>query len=162
VCTGVEPLSVFNSPMGRPARTIPRAYRWDLRDAPPGPPMFSDKLDYPVQPTHLLQIDYETGPTSAQTFVIQTARDAGRWYVVAACPKPATVVEMEAAKKARAEQESKLSALVAGMSPELKRRVLDLLGQGQKIGAIRLYEREAGVDLTTAKGVVDRLAQEGR
>ena len=37
-----------------------------------------------------------------------------------------------------------------------------MMKQGQKIAAIRHYEREAGVDLTTAKDVVDRLIEPGR
>ena len=37
-----------------------------------------------------------------------------------------------------------------------------VLLQGQKVAAIRHYEREAGVDLTTAKDVVDRLIEQGR
>src|SRR3989454_6248569 len=55
-----------------------------------------------------------------------------------------------------------VQTLITGMPPALEQQVLDLVKQGQKIAAIRHYEREAGVDLTTAKDVVDRLIEPGR
>jgi len=161
VCANVEPVSFFNAPWA-PRRSVASTYRWTMSDAPAGPPMFSDKLDYPVRPTHLLQIDYETAPNTGQTLVLQAARDRTRWYVVAVCPKPETLVEMEAARKARGQHEAKVKAMAAGMSPALRQQVLDLVRQGQKIAAIRHYEREAGVDLTMARDVVDRLVEQGR
>jgi hypothetical protein len=161
VCAKVEPVSFFNAPWA-PRRLVGSTYRWTMSDAPAGPPMFSDKLDYPVRPTHLLQIDDETAPGTSQTLVLQAVRDGARWYVVAVCPKPETLVEMQAARKARGEHDAKVKAMAAGMSPALRQQVLDLVKQGQKIAAIRHYEHEAGVDPATAKDVVDRLIEQGR
>jgi hypothetical protein len=158
VCTDVEPMSFFSAPSA-PRRPVPPTYRWMINEAAPGPPMFSDKLDYPVRPTHLLQIDYETGPTAGQTLVLQVARSGARWYVIAVCPKPATLGEIGAAKKAEGERAQQVRARIDGMPPALRQAVLDLVKQGQRIAAIRHYEREAGVDLTMAKDVVDRLIE---
>ena len=161
VCAKVQPMTFFNAPFA-PRRAVPPTYTWKMFDAPSGAPMFSDKLDYPVRPTHLLQIDYETGPTAGQTLVLQAAREGERWYVVAVCPKPATLAEIETEKKARGAQTQKVQSLVAGMPPPLKQAVLDLAKQGRKIDAIRHYEREGGVDLATAKDVVELLISQPR
>ena len=92
---------------------------------------------------------------------MQTVRDAGRWYVTAFCPKPGTRAQIDAARAA-APRVAAAQAQRVQMPPALKQQVLDLVKQGQKIAAIRHYEREAGVDLTTAKDVVDRLIEPGR
>ena len=128
--------------------------------------MFSDRVGYPVRPSHLLHITYEARPNASTTLIVQTVRDAGRWYVTAFCPKPGTRAQIDAARAAAprvaAAQAQRVQALITGMPPALKQQVLDLVKQGQKIAAIRHYEREAGVDLTTAKDVVDRLIEPGR
>src|SRR5438128_7211563 len=86
--------------------------------------------------------------------------------VTAFCPKPGTRAQIDAARAAAprvaAAQAQRAQTLITGMPPALEQQVLDLVKQGQKIAAIRHYEREAGVDLTTAKDVVDRLIEPGR
>jgi len=145
---------------------VPPTYTWRMQEAPAGPPMFSDRVGYPVRPSHLLHITYEPRPNASTTLIVQTVRDAGRWYVTAFCPKPGTRAQIEAARAAAprlaAERAQQVRALVTGVPPALKQQLLDLVEQGQKIAAIRRYEREAGVDLTTAKEVVDRLIEQGR
>src|SRR6267142_4788438 len=68
VCAKVEPVSFFNAPWAQ-RRSVPPTYRWTMLDVPAGPLMFADKLDYPVRPTHLLQIDYETASNTGQALV---------------------------------------------------------------------------------------------
>src|SRR5207247_4082377 len=81
-------------------------------------------------------------------------------------PKPGTRAQIDAARAAAprvaAAQAQRVQTLITGMPPALEQQVLDLVKQGQKIAAIRHYEREAAVDLTTAKDVVDRLIDPGR
>src|SRR5216117_2081016 len=124
------------------------------------------RAGYPVRPSHLLHITYEARPNASTTLIVQTVRDAGRWYVTAFCPKPGTRAQIDAARAAAprvaAAQAQRVQTLITGMPPALEQQVLDLVKQGQKIAAIRHYEREAGVDLTTAKDVVDRLIEPGR
>jgi ribosomal protein L7/L12 len=145
---------------------VPPTYTWRMEEAPAGPPMFSDRVGYPVRPSHLLHITYETRPNASTTLIVQTVRDAERWYVTAFCPKPGTRAQIDAARAAAprvaAERAHQVQGLITGMPPALKQQILDLVKQGQKISAIRHYEREAGVDLTTAKDVVDRLIERDR
>jgi len=158
-------MSFFDPRLGAKG-PVPPTFTWRMEEAPAGPPMFSDRVGYPVRPSHLLHITYETRPNASTTLIVQTVRDAGRWYVTAFCPKPGTRAQIDAARAAAprvaAAQAQRVQALITGMPPALKQQVLDLVKQGQKIAAIRHYEREAAVDLTTAKDVVDRLIEPGR
>src|SRR5207245_9624568 len=108
----------------------------------------------------------EAGPNAGTPLIVQTVRDAGGWYVTAFGPKPGTRAQIDAARAAAprvaAAQAQRAQTLITGMPPALKQQVLDLVKQGQKIAAIRHYEREAGVDLTTAKDGGDRLIKPGR
>ena len=158
-------MSFFDPRLGAKG-PVPPTFTWRMEEAPAGPPMFSDRVGYPVRPSHLLHITYEARPNASTTLIVQTVRDAGRWYVTAFCPKPGTRAQIDAARAAAprvaAAQAQRVQALITGMPPALKQQVLDLVKQGQKIAAIRHYEREAGVDLTTAKDVVDRFIEPGR
>src|SRR3989441_12298 len=153
-------MSFFDPRLGAKG-PVPPTFTWRMEEAPAGPPMFSDRVGYPVRPSHLLHITYEARPNASTTLIVQTVRDAGRWYVTAFCPKPGTRAQIDAARAA-APRVAAAQAQRVQMPPALKQQVLDLVKQGQKIAAIRHYEREAGVDLTTAKDVVDRFIEPSR
>src|SRR5262249_11886811 len=38
------------------------------------------KADYPINPTHILQIDYSTKPFSSTSLVLSIVKDGDRWY----------------------------------------------------------------------------------
>ena len=55
---------------------IPADYTWKVDPVPPDEPlMFADKLDYPVRPTHMLQITFNPAPSSSRTIVFQLVRE---------------------------------------------------------------------------------------
>src|SRR5256712_8774100 len=146
-------MSFFDPRLGAKG-PVPPTFTWRMEEAPAGPPMFSDRVGYPVRPSHLLHITYEARPNASTTLIVQTVRDAGRWYVTAFCPKPGTRAQIDAARAA-APRVAAAQAQRVQMPPALKQQVLDLVKQGQKIPPIRHYDREAGVELTPAKDRVD-------
>src|SRR5437899_5368829 len=81
-------MSFFDPRLGAKG-PVPPTFTWRMEEAPAGPPMFSDRVGYPVRPSHLLHITYEARPNASTTLIVQTVRDAGRWYVTAFCPKGA-------------------------------------------------------------------------
>lgn len=142
------------------ARTVvPPKHRWTIRPQPPGPPMFAEMLDYAVTPTHWLDIEFETGPYSSSSVMLQLARDGPAWREVFPCPKPETVAQARAARAAQPQHEARIQALVDGMAPALKDEVLKRLQGGRKVDAILHYQSATGEDLATAKDVVERLAR---
>ena len=60
-------------------------------------PDLEGEADYPLVPTHQLQIDFDTGPFSGTTIVLLIAYDARRWSEVLPCPRPETIAKMKAA-----------------------------------------------------------------
>lgn len=138
---------------------IPASVTWRLTPAPPGQPLFADKFDYPVRPTHLLQLDYETGPNRSLGLILQLAQHRGEWREVAACPRPETVAAAKEASVARAKHQEKVDRLVRTLPAGLKAEVLAHLKNGRRIDAIRAYRAGSGEGLSTAKSVVDALEQ---
>ncbi len=159
-CGNAEGISFFDdSFFPRTRGPVPADYRWRITRIPPGqPPMFADKFNYPVRPTHLLQIDYDPGPNRSTTLVVQIVYDEGRWSVVAACPTPETAAAAEKAKGVRTERATRARTLADGISPRLKETVVRLLKEGRRVDAIRQYAEATGEDITTAKEVVELLS----
>ena len=67
------------------------------KGAPPGmPPAMGS---YPVQPTHQIQIDLDTGPTSSVTVIRDLALSNGVWLEVLPCPTVEGLAAFRAAKR---------------------------------------------------------------
>lgn len=157
VCPNGRAVSFFDemfSPRMKPP--VPADYGSEFTPVPTNaPPLFADRFDYPVPPTHLLRLDFETAPKTSTTFVVQVVQVANRWYVVAACPKPETSTAAEAASQARVKRAERVRELAASITPQLKETVLRLVREGHKIDAIMEYQKASGEDLSIAKEVVE-------
>jgi len=163
-CAGGEGAPMWEHMVRRQAlHAIPPDHKWKMTPVRAGQPLlFADKFDYPVRPTHHLQLDYQPEPMRSATIVVQVAREEGRWYEVAACPKPATIAAAKAAREAETKRMERVQALVASAGPELRETVARLYQDGRRIDAIKHYASATGEDLTTAKDVVERLAARPR
>jgi hypothetical protein len=116
------------------------------------------KSEYPLNPSHQLQIDFNTGPYSSTSIVLFIVRDSARWYEVLPCPRPDAVAGIRAIEAKRAERERNIESLVARLGDPLRAEITALARQGRRIDAIKRYRDATGEDLTTAKDVVDLLA----
>ena len=137
---------------------IPEKYKVATKPLAGKGPLPSDgKSDYPLRPSHQLQIDFDAGPYSAISIVMLIVRDGGRWYEVLPCPRPDAIAGMRAIEAKRAEQERKVKSLVAKLADPLRAEIIALARQGRRIDAIKRYQDASGESLTTAKDVVDLL-----
>lgn len=142
-------------------RKIPPGYRWQISEMPAGSSgWFSDKFDYPIRPTHQLQIDIETAPRRSESMMLQVVRYGKEWREVTGCPKPETIIEAKQVAKDRAKQEERIRDLAANIPPKLKDEVLRFLADGHKVDAILHYRNTTNEDLVVAKGVIVQLMQE--
>jgi hypothetical protein len=139
---------------------IPGTVAWRLTAAPPGRPMFADRFDYPVRPTHLMQLDVKGENNETMYVVLQVARKEGQWREVVGCPKPETAAAATRLAAARAQGPEKVQLLVKALPPNLRTELLALLKDGRKADAVRAYRDASGEDPATAQAVVDAL--EGR
>jgi ribosomal protein L7/L12 len=160
-CTTPGKDLLLDEQFARQARfPIPGTVAWRLTAAPPGRPMFGDRFDYPVRPTHLMQLDVKGENNETMYVVLQLARQQGLWREVVGCPKPETAAAATRVALARAEGQEKVNLLLKTMAPQLRADVLALLKSGRKADAIGAYRDVSGADLATATSVVEALAKE--
>jgi hypothetical protein len=139
---------------------IPGTVAWRLSAAPPGRPMFGDRFDYPVRPTHLMQLDVKGENNETMYVVLQLARQGGAWREVVGCPKPETAAAAVRVALARAEGQEKAELLAKTLAPQLRTDLLGLLKAGRKEDAVRAYRDVSGQDPASAKAVIDALEKE--
>jgi hypothetical protein len=163
-CVRGDNTSIFRDIVARQARRrVPAKFHWGIVPVKKGEaPLFAELFDYPIVPTHRLQLDFDTGPTSSTTLILQIAREGTRWREVVGCPKPGTVAAMQAARQARMKETERARELAERVSPQLRDSVLQLFRAGRRIEAYRKYSVAAHEDLATAKEVVDLLADKAR
>ena len=159
-CAGIAPELFYGLMVSRQSRdTIPPEYTWKLDAIPAGePPMLADRFDYPVRPTHMLQLTFTPAPSSSRTIVLQLVHEGKRWSEIVPCPKPATVTEARQMQQAQAKRAEHVQALVAGMPPDLKAQLVEMLRAGRRLDAAKHYQATTGEDMTTSVEVVEQLA----
>jgi hypothetical protein len=159
-CATIEPDSFYTWMVTRQFKdSVPEDYRWKITPVPPEQPlMFADKFDYPVRPTHTLQLDFQLAPHGGKTMLLYLVRDANRWYEMTPCPRLETLAAARAARQAEGRRAERVKALVASMPAELKSQVLELVKAGRRLDATKHYQAASGEDLTTAVEVLELVA----
>ena len=124
-------------------------------------PTFMPEEDaaYPVRPTYELQIDFEQSNLLLVQFL---APVNGTWYDLVPCPNEKGMAYFRRQMVEGAQQKKRAAELLADLKDPLRSELNDLLRQQQKIDAIHKYQAAAGVDLTTAVGVINALEESGR
>jgi hypothetical protein len=160
-CKNPGQLQVLEAEFARQSRfPIPGTVAWRLTAARPGKPMFADRFDYPVRPTHLLQLDVRGANNESMYVVLQLARQGGQWREVPGCPKAGTGVVDQRVAAAKAGASDKAELLVKTMSPKLKEALIALIKADQKEAAVRVYQEASAQDPETAEAVIERLREE--
>jgi len=122
------------------------------------PPIFpADMFTYPVQPTHQLEIEWNSGPNSYVSLIRTIADVNGTWFVVYPCPNAAGVKFVHEQLVRGREQQARALALASTIEEPLRKELKTLLTQGQKIDAIKKYQAATGTDRTTAVNVMNVL-----
>jgi hypothetical protein len=159
-CASLEPDSFFRIIVENQSKdTVPAKYRWKLTPVPPDEPlMFAGQVDYPIRPTHTLQLEYQPEPYHGKVMLLYVVRDGNRWSEVLACATPQMVALARAARQVKAERAERVRKLAAAMAPELKAQVLALVQAGRQVDAAKHYQAATNEDLTTAVAVVEVLS----
>lgn len=160
-CITGEPGEWWTDSVARQARSpVPAQHRWKITPVPAGqPPLFAERLSYPLNPTHVLQLDMQDAPYRFRTMLVQLARHGDRWREVVPCANAEAVAAIRAVKADKARRAERVKALAVSMAPAMRERLLGLIRAGERIEASRTYARESGEDLTTAVDVVEVLAE---
>lgn len=126
-----------------------------LLTGPIGP--LPDKSDYPVTPTHQVQIDFNISPTKSTSIVVLAHYDGKHWREVLPCPTPETLAGAQKSSAESDRQSQKIKALASNVDAPLRSELLALLKAGLRVDAIRKYASATGEELVIAKGVVELL-----
>ncbi|HEX5093247.1 MAG TPA: hypothetical protein VFV84_11240 [Burkholderiales bacterium] len=160
-CESPGQTQVLEEQFARQSRfPIPGTVAWRLTAARPGKPMFADRFDYPVRPTHLLQLDVKGENNESMYVVLQLARQGGQWREVAGCPKAGTAKVDQRVAAAKAGAEDKAGLLAKTLSPKVKADLLALIKAGRKDDAVRAYRDASAQDAATAQAVIEILEKE--
>jgi hypothetical protein len=119
------------------------------------------RSDYPVKPSHRLQLDLSEGPHKSSTLIAYVARDAGQWREVLPCPRGDVLRQAEVNQAAEAREAARVKSLLTSMAPDLRSELQAMLAEGPKVDAIRRYAAASKEDLSIAKTVVESLAAPG-
>ena len=159
-CTKLAPELFYNVMVARQGKDpIPPDYTWKLDPVPAGEPlMFADQFDYPVRPTHMLQITFTPAPSSSKTLAVQLVHEGKGWFEMVPCPKPVTIVKARETQAANAKRAERVQTLVSGMTPDLRTKLVDMVKTGSRLNAAKHYQSVSGEDMTTAVEVVEQLA----
>ncbi|HSV04797.1 MAG TPA: hypothetical protein VLI41_16495 [Phenylobacterium sp.] len=137
------------------------AYKLTALKPVTGPPALmglpADGFAYPVAPTHEMQVETKTGPTSAFVLLRYLAPASGRWYVVYPCPNARGMQFMARRTEERERQIDEGRKLAASLPPELRRELSGLLAKGHLIDAIARYRQATGADDQSAHRVMAAL-----
>ena len=137
---------------------IPGTVNWRLSGARPGRPMFSDRFDYPIRPTHIMQLDVKGDNNETMYVVLQLARRNGQWQEIVGCPKAEAIAVDRRVAIAKAGADEKAQLLVNTMSPTIKAGLVELIKQGRRTDAVRAYRDASAQDEATARAVIEQLA----
>ncbi|MBI5086487.1 MAG: hypothetical protein HZB13_18065 [Acidobacteria bacterium] len=140
--------------------TIPQG-KYKTLVEPVAAPMDLNKLLYPVRPSHLLRLDFETAPHSSTTLVLQIARHDGRWYEVLACPGPELVAGAQRSQAETERQEKRAQEVLSSAGESLRAEVAAMAKDGRRVDAIRKVAAATGEDLAVARRVVELLVEAG-
>jgi hypothetical protein len=114
--------------------------------------------DYPTRPTHEIQIDFISGPSSSYTVLLFVASEGAQWREVLPCPRGDVIAQSRARQAAQEQYEQKVRTLLSSMPHELRAELSMLLKSGRKVDAITRYALATGQDIATSKSVVEALA----
>jgi hypothetical protein len=115
------------------------------------------RSDYPVLPTHRVQIDFADGAQRGSSLLTYVALDGAQWKEVLPCPRGDVVEQARQRGAEEREQSARVRSQLAQMPAALRRELHSLLAEGRKVDAIRRYADASGEDLSTAKAVVEAL-----
>ena len=116
-------------------------------------------LQNPVGPTHQFQIDTPfDGSNRSLTLQRMAVEQGGAWFIVFGCPTAKGLEFFRAHLVEGERQRQRAQELVGALHDPLFSEIRSLLAQNRRIEAIKRYQRDANVDLTTASRVIDIVA----
>jgi hypothetical protein len=159
-CADTEPDSFYRFMVDEQSKDpIPAGSMWKVAPVPPDQPLpSSDTFDYPIRPTHTLQIDFDLTPRRSRRLVLQLVHEADRWFEMTACARAQTADGVRLRRQLAGPRAERVRALVATMPPPLRAELVELVKAGRRDDAVRRYQAATHEDPAWAVEVVEQLS----
>ncbi len=116
-------------------------------------------LSYPVNPTHQMQIDFNTDKFSSVTILRKLVQDGEAFYEALGCPSKAAVERFREMRIKKDAEQLRAKKLFQELKDPLLSELIKLLRAGKKIEAWKKYSEVKGESLATAKEVLSHIGE---
>ena len=126
--------------------------------------LFPDRFTYPIRPTRVIRIEYDSGSHASVALLQEIAPDGDVWKQVLPCPKDGTLAWMKEAREAKAkrdaEQAPAVDALLARMTPAQRDELVAMARDGKPKEAVGKLQTDMQADEPIAYLAVKKLIQQ--
>jgi hypothetical protein len=142
------------------ALPISRKFKLTVTKLPPNLMNKSQYATYPVPPTHLMGMEFDTPDGNHDTVNLPIGQEDGNWYEAQPCPTDAGMVRFAKLQNMRAKGRERAKTAVTQVKDPVKSQLLALISKHDTISAWKLCMSSLHYDFQTCKGVVSILAGE--
>ena len=115
-------------------------------------------LNYPLKPTHKIQIDFDKKKYSSVTMVREVVQEGDRWFFVIAEPTDQMLVKFREKKEIEQKESLEAKQIAKSLDPKLLKELEDLIIQkGDKIHASKKLSEAKNISLSLAMKILKEL-----
>lgn len=137
-----------------------RKYQLSISQLPSNLMMANKYSTYPMPPTHLMTMQFDTADGNNATVNLPIGQEDGKWYEVQPCPTQQGLDRFAKLQHMRATQLEHAKAALAKVQDPIKSQLLTLVGKHDNADAWKLCMSALHYDFPTCHGVVALLAGE--
>jgi hypothetical protein len=137
---------------------ISRKFNLKITRLPPNIMNASKYSTYPMQATHLMQMQFTNDDGDHHTVNLPIGQEGGKWYEAQPCPTEAGMERFAKLQHMRAVAHERAKASVAQLKDPVKAQILALIAKHDSVSAWRLCMASLRDDFPTCRGVVAILA----
>jgi hypothetical protein len=136
-----------------------RKYKLSITKLPPNVMRDNKFATYPMRPTSLMTMEFETADGSNDDTVnLPIGQEDGKWYEVQPCPTPVGWHRFAELREMQAQHLDQAKAALAKVHDPIKSQLIAMAARHDNLGAWKLCMASLHLDFPTCHGVVDLLS----
>jgi hypothetical protein len=137
---------------------ISKDYHLTISKLPPDAMNPSKLVTYPMQPTHLMEMEFATPDGGTATVSENIGQENGKWYEAQPCPTELGLQKFAGQQRGRDRGRLRIQAALAEVSDPLKSQLNELIARHDNVSAWKLCVSSTNRDFPTCQGIVAMLA----
>ncbi len=114
-------------------------------------------LNYPINPTHRIQIDFDRKKYSSVTMMREVLKEGDRWFFVFADPTEQALIKFREKKELEQKEILEAKQIAKDLDPKLRKELEDLIIQKGKVSAFKKFSEAKNISLDLAMKVFKEL-----